>query len=247
MRNLKLTVEYDGTGYCGWQRQSNGISIQELIENRLSRIVQEPVKVIGSGRTDAGVHALGQVAHVHLSNPIALHHILAGINSLLPVDIAVRELEEADPNFHARYDAKSKVYRYRICNRRIRSPLGHRYSWGISYSLDFEAMKEAARYFQGTHDFTSFSAAQTDVRHRTRTVTRMEVATGPDGIIEFIMEADGFLRHMVRTIVGTCVEVGSGKLRSGEVEQILAAKNRALAGPTAPARGLFLQEVKYSL
>jgi len=203
MCTLKLTVEYDGTRYCGWQRQKEGLSIQALLEEKLSRLVQERVTVIGSGRTDAGVHALGQAAHVQISKPIAIHQLLRGVNSLLPGDIAVREIVAADPHFHARYDAKSKVYLYRICNRPVRSPLEDRYSWGICYPLAVAAMQEAASYFQGTHDFTSVSSAQSEVRERIRTVKMIAVTAKGDGMLEVLIEADGFLRHMVRTIVGT--------------------------------------------
>jgi tRNA pseudouridine38-40 synthase len=245
MRNLKLTIEYDGTNYCGWQSQKNGVAIQDVLEGVLARITGERIRVVGSGRTDAGVHAIGQVAHVHLSSPLPVKNILKGMNSLLPWDIAIKKIEEVDESFHARYDATSKVYLYRICNQSTRSPLEYRYSWMLSRPLKIEAMAEALGFVRGTHDFTSFSAAETGVKGRERTVKRATIDVKLSGVIELEMEANGFLRHMVRAIVGTLVEVGKGKLNPSCMEEILLARNRSLAGPTAPPQGLFLKEVKY--
>lgn len=245
MRNLKLTIEYDGTNYCGWQRQKNGLSIQGILEEKLGHITQEQVKIIGSGRTDAGVHAIGQVAHVHLESRLPVTNILKGINSLLPLDISVRKIEEVEAHFHARYDAKSKVYLYRICNQPTRSPLEQRFAWSVFPPLNVEAMRASISYIKGTHDFTSFSAADAGVRDRKRTVIEMGITVPRPGLIEIEIEADGFLRHMVRTIVGTMVEVGRGKLKPYNIRDILMAKDRAAAGPTAPPHGLFLKEVKY--
>ncbi|HOJ51528.1 MAG TPA: tRNA pseudouridine(38-40) synthase TruA [Syntrophales bacterium] len=245
MRNLKLTIEYDGTNYCGWQRQKNGISIQGVLEEKLRNIVREEVKVVGSGRTDAGVHALGQIAHVHLQTSLNVTNILRGVNSLLPVDIAVKGIEEVPMDFHARYDAVSKVYLYRICNQPTRLPLEYRYAWSVFPVLDVAAMGEALSYIKGTHDFTSFSAVETKVKNKKRTILSANIFSRPRGIIEVEIEADGFLRHMVRVIVGTLVEVGKGKMRPTDIQAIIQARDRAQAGPTAPPQGLFLKDVKY--
>lgn len=247
MRNLKLTIEYDGTNYCGWQRQKKGITIQGVLEEKLGCITQERVKVIGSGRTDAGVHAIGQVAHVHLKSRLPKENILRGVNSLLPADIAVKKIEEMDEKFHARYDATSKVYLYRISNQPTRSPLIHRYAWTVFPALNVEAMRDGVIYFKGTHDFTSFSAADGRDGDKKRTVMNVEIFRIPGGVIEIEIEADGFLRHMVRTIVGTLVEVGKGKIEPPAVRDIMLARDRSLAGPTAPPQGLFLKEVKYGV
>ncbi|MCX7982578.1 MAG: tRNA pseudouridine(38-40) synthase TruA [Syntrophales bacterium] len=245
MRNLKLTVEYDGTNYCGWQRQREGISIQGVLEEKLSFITQEKVRIVGSGRTDAGVHAIGQVAHVHLQSLLPTNNILRGMNSLLPLDIAVKKVEEVDERFHARFDAKSKVYLYYICNQPTRSAIFHRYVWTVPFPLQVEAMQGCIPYLEGCHDFTSFSALDTGVTNRVRTIMRLEISVPKPGLIKIEIEADGFLRHMVRTIVGTLVEVGKGRLDPLGVKDILHSKDRAAAGPTAPPQGLFLKEVKY--
>jgi tRNA pseudouridine38-40 synthase len=245
MRNIKLIVEYDGTAYCGWQRQINGLSIQQVLEECIGRMTGEEIRVIGSGRTDAGVHALGQVANFRTASLLGERNLLLGINSLLPVDIAVREVREADLDFHARFNVKSKIYLYRICNRPVRSTLERHFAWFVWEPLDLEKIRGVLPLFRGTHDFTSFCSTHGDSTDRTRTILEIGVER-EDDMIQILVEADGFLRYMVRTIVGTLVEVGRGRCLPKEVEAMMTAKDRRRAGLTAPPQGLFLKGVKYS-
>lgn len=245
MRNLKMVLEYDGTAYHGWQRQANGLSIQQVLEEKIAVMTGERVKVIGSGRTDAGVHALGQIAHFKTASTIPDIHFLKGINSLLPRDIVVKDIQEVDLSFHARYDAKSKVYRYQVVNGPVRPVMLRQYAWFVPGRLNLEQMSDAAVYFMGTHDFSSFCSTHSDAPDHVRTVTDIQVDAGTLGLVKIEMEADGFLRHMVRAIVGTLVEVGRGKRSVSDMQAILHAKDRRLGGMTAPPRGLFLKEVKY--
>ena len=245
LRNLKLLLEYDGTAYSGWQRQANGLSIQQVVEEAIGRIVGQEVQVEGSGRTDAGVHALGQVAHCRLHSRIPVRNLLLGINSLLPPDIALLALEEAPLTFHARFDALRKSYIYRICNRLVRPALERYHSWFIWTPLDLSAMREAAQVFLGKHDFTSFCSTHTGSSDRVRTVYSLTVEQNPGGTILIFLEANGFLRYMVRTIVGALVEVGKGKTSPADLAVILAAKDRRLAGLTVPPQGLYLKDVTY--
>ncbi len=246
MRNIRLTVEYDGTDYCGWQRQINGLSIQQLLEEAVCRITGEESRVVGSGRTDAGVHAWGQVAHFHTASRLPERNLLMGINSLLPPDIAVREIREVDPAFHARFDAVSKVYVYRICNRPVRPALERHRAWFVWCPLDMEKIRGALDLFAGRHDFSSFCSVKTDSPDHVRTILDIGLAKDADGMIEIFMEADGFLRYMVRTIVGTLVEIGRGKRSRADAASILEAGDRRRAGLTAPPHGLFLKEVRYA-
>jgi tRNA pseudouridine38-40 synthase len=245
MRNIRLLVEYDGTAYCGWQRQKNGLSIQQLLEESICRITGEESRVIGSGRTDAGVHALGQVAHFHTASRLDERNLRMGINSLLPADIAVREAREVDPSFHARYDVKSKVYIYRICNRPVRPALERHRAWFIWFPLDLEGIEGALDLFHGTHDFSSFCSTHTDIPDHIRTILDIGLKKDESGTIEISLEADGFLRYMVRSIVGTLVDIGRGRCSRDDAAGILAAKDRRRAGLTAPPQGLFLKEVRY--
>jgi len=244
-RNIKMTLEYDGARYHGWQRQANGLSVQEVLEAGISAITQEDIRAIGSGRTDAGVHALGQVANFRTNSNIGEGGLFRGINSLLPWDVVVKELTETDASFHARYDAKSKIYLYQIYRGSARSALYRDYAWFIHEPLDLEKMKEAALLLQGTFDFSSFCAANCGIRNHVRTVMAVDIAMDRRGMVKFCIEADGFLKYMVRNIVGTLVDVGRGKLSSSELMDIVEAKDRKRAGQTAPAHGLFLKEVKY--
>jgi len=245
MRTLKLVIEYDGRHYRGWQRQKNGLSIQEVLEGKMAVITGEQPKVIGSGRTDAGVHALGQVAHVRIASAIPLKSLCNGLNSLLPEDIAIVGIEEVRKDFHARIDARSKTYLYRICNRPTRSPLLRCHAWSVYKPLDRQAMAEAAGYLVGTHDFRSFSTVHTEVKTFVRTILHLDVEGASGGMIDISVEADGFLRYMVRTVVGTLVEVGKGRRQPEGMTAILQACNRDAAGMTAPAHGLYLKEVQY--
>lgn len=245
MRNIKLIIEYDGTSYCGWQRQRNGLSIQQLIEESIGRMTGEESRVIGSGRTDAGVHAIGQVAHFHTGSSLGERNLLMGINSLLPADITVREVREADLSFHARFDVKSKIYLYRICNRPVRPALERHRAWFIWAPLDIGRIKEALVLFRGRHDFSSFCSTHTDSPDHVRTILDIVVKADDSGMINISLEADGFLRYMVRNIVGSLVDIGRGKISREDLAGILEAKDRRKAGLTAPPQGLFLKEVRY--
>ena len=248
MRNLKMVVEYDGGGYHGWQRQKNGLSIQQVLEEKIGVITGEKVKVIGSGRTDAGVHALAQGAHFKTACGIPAGNLLKGINSLLPADIVLKSLEEADEGYHARIDAKGKIYLYQIFNSPTRTALYRHYAWIVHCPLDLDLMREAAGCLIGRHDFTSFSSVHTDVISFERELRRIEIVgylSDEHPLIKIFVEADGFLRYMVRTIVGTLVEVGRGKRQPEDVAAILKGRDRKLAGMTAPPQGLFLKEVLY--
>jgi tRNA pseudouridine38-40 synthase len=244
-RNIKMVLEYDGTRYHGWQRQANGLTIQEILEEGISTITQEDIRVVGSGRTDAGVHALGQVANFRTNSNIRARGLLQGINSLLPADIVVKELAETDASFHARYSAKSKTYMYQIYRGAVRSALYRDCAWFVHGTLDVEKMREAAQLLLGTFDFSSFCSANCGIRNHVRTLMGVDMVMDRRGMVKFSIEADGFLKYMVRNIVGTLVDVGRGKLSGAELFRIVEAKDRRRAGQTAPAQGLFLKEVKY--
>lgn len=244
-RNIRIVVEYDGTYYYGWQRQSGKPTIQQILEESIFTITRETVRVIGSGRTDAGVHAMNQVANFVTNTAINEENLLKGINSLLPKDVVIKELAEVSESFNAQYDAKSKVYLYRIYNGPVRSSLYRNYAWYIYGVLDIKAMKSAARLFLGTHDFCSFCAADCDIINHVRTITDIDITQNHRGMLNIEIEATGFLRHMVRNIVGTLVYVGKGKFSPSDVSSIIEVKDRRQAGITAPAHGLFLKEVKY--
>lgn len=247
MRNFKIVLEYDGAAYCGWQRQANGISIQQILEDAIALIVCEKVTLIGSGRTDAGVHAINQVANFISSTLLPAEKLFRGVNSLLPPDIVIKSLEEVHIDFHAQRDVQSKIYVYRICNRRLRPVIGRSYYWFIRFDLDLEMMRKASQYLIGTHDFSCFCATGCEVKSRVRTVIGIDIKSGADDLIEITVEAKGFLKYMVRNIVGTLVEVARGKRKPQEMKEIIDSCNRNIAGATAPACGLFLKEVKYNL
>lgn len=244
MRNIKITIEYDGTGYHGWQRQPNGITIQEVLENKLALITNGKVRLIGSGRTDAGVHAVGQVANFKTETKIECRNLLRGINSLLPTDIAVSDVMDVDDEFHARYSAKSKVYDYKIYNAGVRSALFRNYSWHVFGELDVESMRKGSSCLVGAQDFSSFCAAGSDSKNHSRTVIDCGIVED-NNMIVFKIEADGFLRYMVRNIMGTLVDVGRGRKTPEEFVEIMKSRDRTRAGITAPPQGLFLKEVKY--
>lgn len=243
--NLKLTIEYDGTAYHGWQRQKNARTVQETIESAIAVMVKAPVRLIGSGRTDAGVHALGQVANFHCRADIPPKAFVAGLNSLLPDDIVIRSCEAVDDRFHSQYNAKLKTYRYRILSRPIPSAIGRQYVWFIPGTLDISAMQQATEHLIGTHDFSSFEASGSPRPHSHRTVHDARIFTQPEAIICFEITANGFLRFMVRNIVGTLSDVGIGKISPEGFKQIRLSRNRDRAGATAPAQGLFLVRVIY--
>ena len=244
MRNIKLLIEYDGTNYHGWQRQLNAITIQEIMENTLLKITSERVPIISAGRTDAGVHAIGQVANFKTDSGMEDISFLKAFNSILPKDIVVKDAVTVDDNFHSRYYAKSKIYKYCILNNHCPSAFDYRYSWFIRQPLDLEAMKGAAFFLIGTHDFSSFRSSTCEAKTPVRILSRLDIEKRGD-MIFFHFEADGFLKQMVRNIVGTLVYVGRGVFEPNAVKKILESKNRSAAGPTAPPHGLFLVEVKY--
>jgi len=245
MRNIKLLIEYDGTNYHGWQVQPNAVSIQETIQEKLEIITQNRTKVIASGRTDAGVHAMEQVAHFFTESRLDLSNIQRGLNSLLPPDIAVREIDEVAEDFHSRYNAKSKVYRYIILNQGSPSPLYRNFSWFIPLALDISEMKRTVQCLIGRHDFSSFKASGCNSRNPIREVHSVSVDMNPKGLIVFEIEANGFLKQMVRNIVGTMVDVGKRKISPKEFQEIFLSGHRKKAGVTAPPQGLFLVKVKY--
>jgi tRNA pseudouridine38-40 synthase len=216
-----------------------------MVEEKLALITGEAVHLIGSGRTDSGVHAFGQVANFKTKSQLNIHSIQKALNSLLPPDIMIRRAEEVEEGFDARKQSKSKVYEYRILNRELRSAFDHEYAWHIPQKLDLEEMRKATRILIGEHDFSSFRSVGSPTRTAIRRVIRAEWKKGQDGFIRFEVEANGFLKQMVRAMVGTLVEVGKGKIDSEEFRKILDSRNRKEAGPTAPAHGLFLKEVKY--
>ena len=251
MRTLKLTLQYDGTDYVGWQRQAAGTSIQGLLEDALRPIEKAAVTVHGAGRTDAGVHALGQVASIVLASSIEPGTLMRALNAVLPADVRVIAAEVVADDFHARFSASGKRYRYRVLNGAAGCPFEHRYVWQVAQPLDREAMASAAVRLEGRHDFSAFAAAGGATTTNERTITRIRVDSGPlawpapGPLVTFEVEGDGFLRHMVRNIVGTLVDVGLGRSSPSDVAGILASRDRSRAGITAPASGLFLVEVLY--
>lgn len=245
MPNFKLTLEYDGTAYCGWQRQKGDPTVQETVEAALAVMLRRPVTLNGSGRTDAGVHALGQVASFRVDTHLAPQVFRKGLNGLLPADIVILACEQAPESFHARYDARRKTYRYRLLNRRLRAAVGRQYAWHVRAPLDLSAMREGAAAVVGTHDFKGFEGAGSPRRSTVRTVFQADVERSGEGRIELAITGDGFLRHMVRNIAGTLVEIGLGKRPADDVAAILAEGDRDRAGVTAPAKGLFLVKVDY--
>jgi tRNA pseudouridine38-40 synthase len=243
--NIALTLEYDGTDYFGWQIQSQESTIQGVLQKAIEKLTGERVHLAASGRTDSGVHALGQVANFKTEADLRPDEILRALNSLLPRDIAVKRAEAMAEDFHAQYSARLKSYKYVVLNRPVPSPLLRRFSWHVRYPLKIPPMQEAALYLVGTHNFSAFRRAEgDDERNPTRTVSQLTVGQTGD-TVEIRIEADGFLRFMVRSIAGALVEVGKGKMKPLRVKEILDSKDRKKAPPTAPARGLFLVEVQY--
>jgi tRNA pseudouridine38-40 synthase len=245
IKYYKIIIEYDGTRYHGWQRQKEDRTIQQEIEQALATMTAGQVTLTGSGRTDAGVHAFGQVANFNCETDLSPEEFQRGLNSLLPEDIVIRGCRLVDQSFHARYDVKSKIYHYKILNRIVPTAIGRQYAWFVRRKLDTGAMRSAISHLIGSHDFKSFEGTGGPRSHTTRNVMAAELIENKDGSVVFIIEADGFLRYMVRNIVGTLVDVGLGKITSAEFKDILESKNRANASATAPPHGLFLMEVKY--
>ena len=252
-RTLKLTISYDGTRFVGWQRQAAGVSIQGLLEDALARFDRAPVAVQGAGRTDAGVHALGQVASVEMTSMHPLDSVARGLNAYLPPDVRVIDIQEVAADFHARFSARSKTYRYQLQRSVIASPFERAYVWHVPEALDVDAMRVAAHMLVGTHDFAAFQSTGSDTKSTVRTISQSAIgeravegwpeSTAP--LLVYEVSGDGFLRHMVRAIVGTLVEVGRGQRREASIAALLAGGSRSQAGITAPAQGLFMVRVVY--
>jgi tRNA pseudouridine38-40 synthase len=242
--NIKLIVEYDGTHYHGWQTQPNGPTIQAVLERALSVFFAVSIRITGSGRTDAGVHALGQVANFHIDKPFERHRLLRGLNALTPPDITIKDAEAVADSFDARRDGRARIYQYQILNRATPSPFYLNRAWHLHAPLEIAAMRAALPSLLGEHDFSSFRAAGCDADHAVRNVYESFLEQRDD-LLVYTIEATAFLRHMVRNIVGTLAEVGQGVRAPESLAELLAARDRTRAGLTAPAHGLFLMEVKY--
>lgn len=269
MRNIRLTLAYDGSYYVGWQVQPNGVSVQAVVEAAILKLTGEPSRLMAAGRTDSGVHAFGQVANFTTESNIPCEKLRAGLQNFLPEDVAVRDVSEVDVEFHSTYSAKSKSYRYVIHNSRVPNPLLRQYTWRYSAELDADVMQQAANTLLGTHDFRCFESHFPNKATSVRTIFEARVERhriwnlwSPEGhstlpdfsagadepppeLIVFDITGDGFLYNMVRAIVGTLVKVGRGTWSPGDVTRIIEDGDRSQAGETAPAHGLYLVEVKY--
>jgi tRNA pseudouridine38-40 synthase len=245
VRHIRLVVEYDGSQLHGWQRQHNAPTVQQHLEEALGKLLQHETQVVGASRTDAGVHARGQVASFRTERPIPLHGIRRGLNSLLPDTIAVRDAREVGDEFHPRFSATGKHYRYSILARPERSPRFRDRAWHHPDPLNVHLMEEGARALIGEHDFAAFRAAGCTAKTTMRRVDSIALTRLPGQLLEVDIRGNAFLRQMVRIIVGTLTEVGTGRLTPGQVAEILASKDRTKAGITAPAHGLELVEVRY--
>src|SRR5262245_33731808 len=238
MTTFKLVLSYDGTDYVGWQRQAAGVSIQGLLEDALRELDDRDVAVAGAGRTDAGVHALGQVASCALDRTIDPPTLVRALNHKLPADVRVRSAHAMPADFHARFDARGKTYRYRVWRAGAFSPFQRRYAWHLPVPLDVDAMTAAARLVEGTHDFAAFQGQGSDTPSTTRTIEALRIVDC--GLrIDIDVSGSGFLRHMVRTLVGTLVEIGRGRRPPEWIGEVVDSRDRTRAGQTAPAHGLF--------
>lgn len=244
MRNIKLTIEYDGKDFNGWQKQPNKLNIQGEIEKAIQEITGEEVEVNASGRTDAGVHALGQVANFKTNSKIEIEKMAYAINSKLKKSIRIKKAEEVDLDFHSRYKCKEKTYRYIINNSEQGTAIYRGLEYQVSQKLDLEKMKKAIKHFEGEHDFKGFKASGTSSKSSVRTIYKAEVKREGERII-IELTGNGFLYNMVRIISGTIVEVGLGKINPDEIPEIIESKTRERAGKTLPPQGLYLVEVKY--
>ena len=244
MKRIRLTVAYDGTDYCGWQVQKNGITVEEVLNRALSRLTGEDITVIGASRTDAGVHARGNVAVFDTDTRIPAVRIACALNTLLPEDVVAVKSEEVPAGWHPRRCVSVKTYEYRILNREVPDPIRRRDTYFVSFPLDIERMREAAEYLKGEHDFKSFCSAHTAVKDTVRTIYDLEIEKEED-LITIRVRGNGFLYNMVRIIAGTLAGVGRGYFESGEVKKMLDDKDRTKAGVTAPPQGLTLVEIAY--
>ena len=255
MRQIRLTLQYDGTDYSGWQIQKNGTTIQGLLEDAIFSVTGNRSRVTGAGRTDAGVHAFEQVAVFETASTLSPDVFLQALNANLPRDIRITRSEDCPEDFHPRYRAKQKRYSYIISNRTPGSVFLNRYSWQMNFQLNIEAMKEASKYLIGRYDFSSFQASGCSAKHPVRELNNITISNQPS--IEFItfridtpaikitIEGNAFLRHMVRNITGTLVDIGKGKYSPEKIKEILGSRDRRSAGQTAPACGLFLEKITY--
>ena len=244
MRNIKLTIEYDGKCYNGWQKQPNKLNIQGEIERAIYNITKEEVDLIGSGRTDAGVHVLGQVANFKTNSQISIEKLPLAINSQLKNSIVIKEAEEVNERFHSRYNAKRKTYRYIINNSKCGTAIYRNLEYSYPFKLDAEKMKQASKYFEGEHDFKAFKSSGTSSKNSVRTIYKAIVKQEGEKII-IELTGNGFLYNMVRIISGTLLDVGLGKIQPEEIPEMIESKDRQRAGKTLPAHGLYLVEVKY--
>jgi tRNA pseudouridine38-40 synthase len=255
MRQIRLTLQYDGTDYSGWQIQNNGATIQGLLEDAIFSVTNDRSRVIGAGRTDAGVHAFEQVAVFETASTLSPDVFLQALNANLPNDISIMCCEECPEDFHPRYRAKQKTYSYIISSIPPGSVFLNRYSWQIHYQLDIEAMRKASEYLIGKHDFSSFQASGCGAQHPVRELNSIMISDLPSlefitfkidaPVIKITMEGTAFLRHMVRNIAGTLVDIGRKKYPPEKIKEILGSRDRNNAGPTAPACGLFLDKISY--
>lgn len=247
LKNYKITIQYDGSRYKGWQVQNfTDMTIQGKLQSVLSEMTGQPVEVIGSGRTDAGVHALGQVANFHVPKHFSKEEILEYLNQYLPMDIAVTGIEEVDERFHARFNATSKTYVYRIHRSSIPNVFERKYMYTYTEPLDINAMREAAKLMIGTHDFMSFCGNKKMKKSTVRTVTNIEIVE-KDNEIQISYSGDGFLQTMIRIMTGTLLEVGNGTKQVADIPMIFEGKERQLAGYTVPSEGLILKSVSYDI
>lgn len=244
MYNIKLTIEYDGTNYVGWQRQENGVSIQEEIEKAIAKLSGEDVTLIGSGRTDSGVHAIGQVANFKTNSTIPPSRFKFALNNNLPADIIVLKSERVPMDFHSRYDSIGKRYKYLVYNDKTPTALYRNLAYHVSYTLNYDEMMRAIELFKGTHDFTSFMVARNDVETAIRTITDASLCRKGNWI-SFYIEGDGFLYNMVRIIVGTLIDIGRGKFKAADIPSMINSRHREASGHTAPPQGLYLEKVYY--
>lgn len=244
-KNIKMILKYDGTEYHGWQRQKNDRTIQAVLEEKIGIITKEQITLIGSGRTDTGVHALHQVCNFHTNSKIDPESLRQGLNSLLPDDIYIKSIEYVSPEFHSRYSVKSKVYEYRIWNRPAPNIFLRNYTWHVKEALRLDEMAKCMDILTGNHDFSAFKSSGSGNINPVRNMINTEIQDEHDGLVLFRFESEGFLRHMVRNIVGTLMEVGRGKMAQKEFEEIFQSKDRQKAGIKAPPQGLFLMMVSY--
>jgi len=245
MRNIKLTIEYDGTKYHGWQIQKNGITVQEIIEKAISKLLGNNIRIVGCSRTDVRVHAYGQVAHFFTDSNIPGDKYSYAINNLLPDDIVIKQSQEVSEDFHSRYFAKGKKYRYLIYNDAHASAIMRNRACHVRPKLNLEEMQKAAKHFIGQHDFAAFQATGGQVRSTVREIYEISVLYKEDNLISIEVSGNGFLYNMVRIIAGTLIYVGIGKIKADELPKIIESLDRTRAGKTAPAQGLYLMEIYY--